>query len=54
MEQTAAEKITAAEQKPSIYTLQLHELKDWLKENNEKAFRAEQILIGFTQKSHII
>ncbi|RBP95192.1 23S rRNA m(2)A-2503 methyltransferase [Cytobacillus firmus] len=43
MEQTAAEKITADEQKPSIYTLQLHELKDWLKENNEKAFRAEQI-----------
>ncbi|EWG11901.1 23S rRNA (adenine(2503)-C(2))-methyltransferase RlmN [Cytobacillus firmus] len=43
MEQKAAEKITAAEQKPSIYTLQLHELKEWLKENNEKAFRAEQI-----------
>jgi 23S rRNA (adenine2503-C2)-methyltransferase len=42
MEQNAAEKITA-EQKPSIYTLQLHELKEWLKENNEKAFRAEQI-----------
>ncbi|PAE26893.1 MULTISPECIES: 23S rRNA (adenine(2503)-C(2))-methyltransferase RlmN [Bacillaceae] len=42
MEQKAAEKITA-EQKPSIYTLQLHELKEWLKENNEKAFRAEQI-----------
>ncbi|WP_274855703.1 23S rRNA (adenine(2503)-C(2))-methyltransferase RlmN [Bacillus methanolicus] len=29
--------------KPSIYSLQLHELKDWLKERNEKAFRAEQI-----------
>ncbi|WP_368298445.1 23S rRNA (adenine(2503)-C(2))-methyltransferase RlmN [Cytobacillus firmus] len=43
MEQNSAEKITAAEQKPSIYTLQLHELKEWLKENNEKAFRAEQI-----------
>ncbi|MEH6987837.1 23S rRNA (adenine(2503)-C(2))-methyltransferase RlmN [Cytobacillus firmus] len=43
MEQKAAEKITASEQKPSIYTLQLHELKEWLKENNEKAFRAEQI-----------
>ncbi|KML46639.1 23S rRNA (adenine(2503)-C(2))-methyltransferase RlmN [Cytobacillus firmus] len=43
MEQNTAEKITAAEQKPSIYTLQLHELKEWLKENNEKAFRAEQI-----------
>lgn len=43
MEQTATEKKTTAEQKPSIYTLQLHELKNWLKENNEKAFRAEQI-----------
>lgn len=43
MEQTATEKIETAEQKPSIYTLQLHELKNWLKENNEKAFRAEQI-----------
>ncbi|MEI2402276.1 23S rRNA (adenine(2503)-C(2))-methyltransferase RlmN [Niallia taxi] len=28
---------------PSIYSLQLDELKDWLKDNNEKAFRAEQI-----------
>ncbi|WP_445488338.1 23S rRNA (adenine(2503)-C(2))-methyltransferase RlmN [Niallia sp. 03133] len=28
---------------PSIYSLQLHELKDWLKKNNEKAFRADQI-----------
>lgn len=43
MEQTATEKTETAEQKPSIYTLQLHELKNWLKENNEKAFRAEQI-----------
>ncbi|PWW27423.1 23S rRNA m(2)A-2503 methyltransferase [Cytobacillus oceanisediminis] len=43
MEQTATEKTATAEQKPSIYTLQLHELKNWLKENNEKAFRAEQI-----------
>ncbi|GLB59404.1 23S rRNA (adenine(2503)-C(2))-methyltransferase RlmN [Cytobacillus sp. NCCP-133] len=43
MEQTATEKKSTAGQKPSIYTLQLHELKNWLKENNEKAFRAEQI-----------
>ncbi|MCT2344238.1 23S rRNA (adenine(2503)-C(2))-methyltransferase RlmN [Niallia taxi] len=28
---------------PSIYSLQLDELKDWLKDNNEKVFRAEQI-----------
>lgn len=43
------EKITKTEskteliQKPSIYSLQLSELKEWLKEHNEKAFRAEQI-----------
>lgn len=29
--------------KTSIYSLQLHELKDWLSENGEKPFRAEQI-----------
>lgn len=29
--------------KPSIYSLQLHDLKDWLTENGEKSFRAEQI-----------
>ena len=29
--------------KRSIYSLQLHELKDWLSENGEKPFRAEQI-----------
>lgn len=43
MEQTATEILTTAQQKPSIYTLQLHELKNWLKDHNEKAFRAEQI-----------
>lgn len=29
--------------KPSIYSLELQELKDWLLENGEKPFRAEQI-----------
>lgn len=29
--------------KPSIYSLRLEELKDWLTENGEKAFRAAQI-----------
>ncbi|MFE8695231.1 23S rRNA (adenine(2503)-C(2))-methyltransferase RlmN [Cytobacillus sp. FJAT-53684] len=43
MEQATTEKTTTVEQKSSIYSLQLHEVKDWLKENNEKAFRAEQI-----------
>jgi 23S rRNA (adenine2503-C2)-methyltransferase len=34
---------TVEERKASIYSLQLQELKDWLKENGEKPFRAEQI-----------
>lgn len=29
--------------KPSIYSLQLHELADWLASQNEKKYRAEQI-----------
>ncbi|PLR97331.1 23S rRNA (adenine(2503)-C(2))-methyltransferase RlmN [Bacillus sp. T33-2] len=36
-------KTTAETRKPSIYSLQLNEMKEWLKENGEKAFRAEQI-----------
>jgi 23S rRNA (adenine2503-C2)-methyltransferase len=37
-------KNTAIElKKTSIYSLQLHELKNWLSENDEKPFRAEQI-----------
>ncbi|KOP82090.1 23S rRNA (adenine(2503)-C(2))-methyltransferase RlmN [Cytobacillus solani] len=43
MEQVTAMKQSTIDQKPSIYSLQLQELKEWLKENNEKAFRAEQI-----------
>lgn len=43
MEQTTKEITETIEQKPSIYSLQLHELKEWLKENNEKPFRADQI-----------
>lgn len=43
MEQTTREKTTTIAQKPSIYSLQLQELKDWLVAENEKAFRAEQI-----------
>lgn len=34
---------TTVKANPSIYSLQLEELKNWLKENDEKAFRAEQI-----------
>ncbi|MED3564300.1 23S rRNA (adenine(2503)-C(2))-methyltransferase RlmN [Bacillus xiapuensis] len=40
---TTESKTTLENKKPSIYSLQLHELKDWLSENEEKPFRAEQI-----------
>ncbi|MBD7936771.1 MULTISPECIES: 23S rRNA (adenine(2503)-C(2))-methyltransferase RlmN [Cytobacillus] len=43
MERNATKKKTETNHQPSIYSLQLDELKDWLKENNEKAFRASQI-----------
>lgn len=36
--------------KPSIYSLQLQELKTWLKENDEKPFRAGQIYDWLYQK----
>lgn len=35
---------TAVDMKTSIYSLEPNMLKDWLKENGEKPFRAEQIL----------
>jgi 23S rRNA (adenine2503-C2)-methyltransferase len=41
--ETTKNESTKVETKPSIYSLQLEELKNWLKENDEKAFRAEQI-----------
>ncbi|WP_163182884.1 23S rRNA (adenine(2503)-C(2))-methyltransferase RlmN [Neobacillus sedimentimangrovi] len=34
---------TALEKKKSIYSLELHELKEWLKEQGEKPFRVDQI-----------
>ncbi|CEG26773.1 23S rRNA (adenine(2503)-C(2))-methyltransferase RlmN [Bacillus sp. B-jedd] len=45
MEQINATKKSTEEenQKPSIYSLQLQEVKDWLTANGEKPFRAEQI-----------
>lgn len=43
MEQTTIEKDQTSVQKPSIYSIELHDLKAWLVEHNEKAFRAEQI-----------
>lgn len=43
MEQTTIEDKQTAVTKPSIYSLELHDLKTWLVENKEKAFRAEQV-----------
>ncbi|WP_050181496.1 23S rRNA (adenine(2503)-C(2))-methyltransferase RlmN [Domibacillus robiginosus] len=40
---TTARKKQAEPQKPSIYSLELHELKEWLSNNGEKPFRADQI-----------
>jgi 23S rRNA (adenine2503-C2)-methyltransferase len=39
----AAQKETTEEKKLSIYSLQLEDLKNWLTENDEKAFRGEQV-----------
>ncbi|WP_203362263.1 23S rRNA (adenine(2503)-C(2))-methyltransferase RlmN [Bacillus sp. REN10] len=45
MEQTKLQKDSSANepQLPSIYSLQLQDLKDWLKEQKEQPFRAEQV-----------
>lgn len=45
MEQENTTRITAKDNgtKPSIYSLQVEDLKKWLKEQDEKPFRAEQI-----------
>ena len=43
MEQTTTKEAKKQNQTPSIYSLQLDELKKWLDENGEKAFRATQI-----------
>ncbi len=40
---TTKTKPTLEMEKKSIYSLQLQEMKDWLSENGEKPFRAEQI-----------
>ena len=44
MEQSKVKKaVMKQDHKPSIYSLQLDELKEWLEQNGEKAFRATQI-----------
>lgn len=55
VEETAAtparrEKKEKPQLKPSIYSLRLDELKDWLVENGEKAFRAGQIFEWLYEK----
>ncbi|MFJ5622164.1 23S rRNA (adenine(2503)-C(2))-methyltransferase RlmN [Peribacillus loiseleuriae] len=40
---TTRRKTEKKPEKPSIYSLELNELKQWLTENGEKAFRAEQL-----------
>ncbi|RFU63328.1 23S rRNA (adenine(2503)-C(2))-methyltransferase RlmN [Peribacillus glennii] len=40
---TTRKKKETTQQKPSIYSLELHEMKEWLQENGEKPFRGEQI-----------
>lgn len=40
---TTPENQTSSDTKRSIYSLRLEEIRDWLKENNEKPFRAGQI-----------
>ncbi len=37
--------------KPSIYSLQLHEMQDWLKEQGEPKFRAGQIFDWLYKKT---
>lgn len=43
MEQSKVKAVKKQDQKPSIYSLQLDELKEWLEQNDEKAFRASQV-----------
>ena len=39
IEKSTKEKSDTTVQKPSIYSLELHQLKEWAVENGEKAFR---------------
>lgn len=43
MEQSKVKAVKKQDEKPSFYSLQLDELKEWLEQNGEKAFRASQI-----------
>ncbi|QFT88821.1 putative dual-specificity RNA methyltransferase RlmN [Bacillus sp. THAF10] len=50
MEQTQKENKLEATHKPSIYSLQLHEMEDWLESIGEKKFRTTQIFEWLYQK----
>jgi 23S rRNA (adenine2503-C2)-methyltransferase len=43
VEETSLDKTKKIEKKPSIYSLKLKELEDWLKENKQQVFRGKQI-----------
>ncbi|SFC06056.1 23S rRNA m(2)A-2503 methyltransferase [Bacillus sp. OV322] len=40
---TVRNKKEKSQEKPSIYSLELHQLREWLSDNGEKPFRAEQV-----------
>ncbi|MFD0049257.1 23S rRNA (adenine(2503)-C(2))-methyltransferase RlmN [Actinomycetes bacterium NPDC127524] len=40
---TVRNKEEKSQEKPSIYSLELHQLREWLSDNGEKPFRAEQV-----------
>lgn len=50
MRQTTTKEVKKQDSPPSIYSLQLDQLKEWLEENGEKAFRATQIFEWLYEK----
>ncbi len=50
MKQTTTKEVKKQDSPPSIYSLQLDQLKEWLVENGEKAFRATQIFEWLYEK----
>ena len=43
IEKSTNDKMDTTVKKPSIYSLELHQLKEWAEENGDKAFRGAQI-----------
>ncbi len=50
MEKTTTKEVKKQDHLPSIYSLQLDQLKEWLEANGEKAFRATQIFEWLYEK----